>query len=171
MNTQNAELLSAMIHYDRGDAPRIQHLVKVHGFARAIGLLEGLDADTLHVLEAAAIVHDIGIHPSLRKHGSSAGKYQELEGPPEAETLMRGIGGYTEEQIERVKYLVGHHHTYTDIDGLDYQILVEADFLVNLHEHASEFESAQSAYDKIFVTASGKQMLVDMFMSKADMPQ
>jgi hypothetical protein len=42
---------------------------------------------------------------------------------------------------------------------------------VNLHEHASEFESAQSAYDKIFVTASGKQMLVDMFMSKADIPQ
>ena len=34
--------------------------------------------------------------------------------------------------IRRVEYLVGHHHTYKDIDGLDYQILVEADFLVNI---------------------------------------
>ena len=157
-----------MIHYDRGDPARIQHFVKVHGFARAIGLLEGLDEETQHILEAAAIVHDIGIHPSLRKYGSSAGKYQEIEGPPEAEKLMRGIGGYSEAQIERVKFLVGHHHTYTDIDGQDYQILIEADFLVNLYEHADEFESVQSAYENIFRTATGKQMLVDLFMSESD---
>lgn len=170
MHKLTAELLSAMIHYDRGDAARIHHLVKVHGFARTIGILEGMETHALHILEAAAIVHDIGIHPSLRKYGSSAGKYQELEGPPEAEKLMRSVGGYAEEEIERVKYLVGRHHTYTDIDGLDYQILIEADFLVNLHEHASEFESAQAAYEKIFKTATGKQLLVDLFMSKADLP-
>lgn len=39
---------------------------------------------------------------------------------------------------ERVSYLVGHHHTYDHIDGMDYQILVEADFLVNFNENVNE---------------------------------
>jgi len=164
MNTQNAKLFAAMIHYDKGDALRIQHLVKVYGYASAIGRLESLDEDTQCILEAAAILHDIGIHLSVEKYGSSAGKYQELEGPPEAESLMRQVGGYTEEQIERVEYLVGHHHTYTNIDGIDYQILVEADFLVNLDENASECDAAQSVYDKLFKTQAGKQMLTDIFL-------
>lgn len=165
MNIKNAELLAAMIHYDRGDALRIQHLVKVQNFAAAIGMLEKLDEDTQFTLEAAAILHDVGIHLSVQKYNSSAGKYQEIEGPAEAEKLMREVGGYTEAQIERVKYLVGHHHTYTNIDGLDYQILVEADFLVNLDENASECEAAQSVYDKIFKTEAGKRMLTDIFLS------
>ena len=50
---------------------------------------------------------------------------------------MRKVGGYTEEQIERVKYLVGHHHTYDNIDGLDYQILIEADFGQSLKMQAN----------------------------------
>ncbi|NCB42803.1 MAG: HD domain-containing protein [Clostridia bacterium] len=165
MNIQNAKLLAAIIHYDKGDALRFQHLVKVHGYASAIGMLEKLDEDTQCILEAAAILHDIGIHLSVEKYGSSAGKYQEMEGPSEAEKLMREVGGYTEAQIERVKYLVGHHHTYTNIDGLDYQILVEADFLVNLDENASECDAAQSVYDKLFKTQAGKQILADIFLS------
>lgn len=168
MNLKHAKLFAAMIHYDRGDASRIQHLVKVYGFAAAIGMLENLDEDTQCILEAAAILHDVGIHLSVEKYGSSAGKYQEIEGPSEAEKLMREVGGYTETQIERVKYLVGHHHTYTDIDGLDYQILVEADFLVNLDENASECEAAQSVYDKIFKTETGKRMLTDIFLSSME---
>ena len=27
-----------------------------------------------------------------------------------------------------------HHHTYTGVDGIDYQILLEADYLVNADE-------------------------------------
>ena len=42
--------------------------------------------------------------------------------------------GYTPEACARICYLIGRHHTYTDIYGADYQILVEADFLVNLFE-------------------------------------
>lgn len=40
---------------------------------------------------------------------------------------------------ERVSYLVGHHHTYDHIDGMDYQILVEVDFLVNFNENGTEY--------------------------------
>ena len=58
------------------------------------------------------------------------------EGPPEAEKLLASQG-WPETVIQRVSYLVGHHHTYTDIDGTDYQLLVEADFLVNLFEEGA----------------------------------
>ena len=72
-------------------------------------------------------------------------------------------GTYTDAEIERVKYLVGHHHTYTDIDGIDYQILVEADFLVNLHEHQNRYDSVQNVKKNIFRTETGLTLLTEMF--------
>ena len=57
----------------------------------------------------------------------------EKEGPAVARGMLMRLG-FAENVIERVCYLIGHHHTYTGIEGRDYQILVEADFLVNLYE-------------------------------------
>lgn len=54
-------LFLAMIHFDKGDAKRIQHFTKVHSYARLIGRKENLDEDSLFTLETAAYVHDIGI--------------------------------------------------------------------------------------------------------------
>ncbi len=148
-------LLTAMMEYDRGDAPRIQHFIKVYEFARIIGKLEKLDEHTQLILESAAIVHDIGIHVAEKKYGSSNGKYQEIEGPAEAEKLLKVLG-WPSDVTERVSYLVGHHHTYRNMDGLDYQILVEADFLVNLYEDDISPAGQKHAYEKIFKTESGK---------------
>ena len=39
MNIQLAQLMRAMINYDSGDVPRIQHFVKVHDFAVTIDIL------------------------------------------------------------------------------------------------------------------------------------
>ena len=64
---------------------------------------------------------------------------------------------------KRVQYLIGHHHTYVDIDGIDYQILVEADFLVNLFEDGCDLESIRTAYDKVFKTKTGKMILKEMY--------
>ena len=161
MTPQTARLLGAMAEYD-GDAGRIHHFVKVHGFAYTIASLEGVDEETQFVLETAALVHDIGIRNCLEKYGSDRGPLQEQEGPAEAEAMLRAVGGYTDQQIDRVKYLVGHHHTYTNIDGLDYQILVEADFLVNLHESADRYR-AILAEERIFRTESGKRLLHALF--------
>ena len=76
-----------------------------------------------------------------------------------AENILRAIGGYDEEFIERVKFLIGHHHTYDSIDGIDYQILVEADFLVNADEDGLSKEAVKAFADKIFKTASGLSIL------------
>lgn len=163
MNNRHAELIRAMVDYDRGDPMRIHHFLKVHDLAAAIGTLEGLDPETQFILETAAILHDIGIHVSEEKYHSSSGKYQEQEGPAEAEKLLRGLGGYTEAQIGRVKYLVAHHHTYGNMDGLDYQILVEADFLVNLYEDNESPETVANVRRKIFKTATGTRLLDDLY--------
>ena len=156
------KLLTAMMEYDQGDVPRIQHFVKVYEFARMIGLMEGLDSKTQFTLESAAVVHDIGIHISEQKYGSSSGKYQELEGPAEAKKLLDGLE-WPADVTERVCYLVGHHHTYHDMDGMDYQILVEADFLVNLFEDKVSPEGCRNAYHKIFRTESGKRLYQTMY--------
>lgn len=156
------KLILEMIEYDKGNPWMIQHFIKVHEFSRILGVMEGLDEKTLETLEVSAIVHDIGIKAAKEKYGQSNGKLQEKEGPPFAERMLEKIG-YDNELIERVSYLVAHHHTYNDIDGLDYQILVEADFLVNLYEEESSLESVKSTYEKIFRTQSGKEMCRQLF--------
>lgn len=150
-------LLYAMMEYEKGSPKRVQHLLKVYEFSRLIGKMEHLDEHTQLILESAAIVHDIGIRLSLEKYNSSNGSYQEVEGPPEAKTLLENLG-WPSDVTERVCWLVGHHHTYTNIDGIDYQILVEADFLVNLYEEESAPAVQKSVYHNIFKTEGGKKI-------------
>lgn len=66
----------AMIELYRGDARRIQHFCKVHSYAKLIAEMEQVDADTLFVIEAAALTHDIGIHICEEKYGNCNGKLQ-----------------------------------------------------------------------------------------------
>ncbi len=156
------KLILEMIEFDKGDPRRIQHLFKVHQFARIIGVLEGLNSDQMEILEAAAIVHDIGIKIAREKHGDSNGKLQEVEGPPYAKEMLNKLG-YKESVIDRVCFLVGHHHTYTNIEGIDYQILVEADFLVNLYDHNTDIDAIKKTCDNIFKTKSGIEICYKMF--------
>ena len=157
-----SSLIDEMIAYDKGDPRRIQHFMKVHDFARTIGQLEGLNDDTLYILESAAVVHDIGIHVCEDKYGSCEGKLQEKEGPALAKEMLERLG-YEQEVINRICYLVGHHHTYTNIDGVDYQILVEADFLVNLYEDGVSPDAVRKAYQNIFKTEKGRKICRNMF--------
>ena len=157
-----ANLIKAMIEYYSGDAKRIQHFMKVYSFSKAIGELEKLDRKTQFILETAALLHDIGIKVSEEKYGSSSGKYQELEGPTPAKEMLTSLG-FCSEVIDRVCFLVAHHHTYTHIDGLDYRILVEADFLVNLYEESASYDSILKAYNTVFKTNAGKAFCRTMF--------
>lgn len=152
----------AMIKLYRGDAKRIQHFCKVHSYAKLIAETEDMDKKDLFILEAAAFTHDIGIHVCEEKYGNCNGKLQEKEGPAIAKKLLQELG-FAEDISERVQYLIAHHHTYDKIDGMDYQILVEADFLVNIMEDNLSKEAASHAYHTIFKTECGKQICRDMF--------
>ena len=101
-----AQLMRAMIKYDGGDAPRIQHFVKVHDFARMIAIAEGMNEEDLFVLEAAAILHDVGIHVSEARYGNCNGKHQEELGPNEARKVLSEVDGFTAKQIERICWLI-----------------------------------------------------------------
>ena len=156
------QLHCAMIRLYSGDPMRIQHFCKVHSYAKLIGELEQIDADRLFILETAALTHDIGIHFCEEKYGSSNGKLQEKEGPAIAKKLLAELH-FDEKVSERVQYLIAHHHTYDNIDGIDYQILVEADFLVNIMESDLSKEATLKAYHTIFKTTCGKTICKEMF--------
>ena len=152
----------AMIELYSNDAKRIQHFCKVHSYAKLIAETENVDKKCLFIIETAALTHDIGIHVCEEKYGNCNGKLQEKEGPAIAEKLL-GELGFDQDVSGRVQYLIAHHHTYHNIDGLDYQILVEADFLVNLFEDNLSKEAALNAYQNIFKTETGKRICKEMF--------
>lgn len=156
------KVIEAMTGYYRGDIRRINHFLKVYSYAKAIGELEQLEENTQEILEVTAVVHDIGIKVSEEKYNSSAGEYQQKEGPAIAGPMLHALG-YEEDFIDRVCYLVAHHHTYHSIDGMDYQILVEADFLVNLDEDKASDEAIQTVKRKIFKTKAGLLLLEQCF--------
>ena len=96
------KLTALAIAYDAGDAKRIQHFIKVYAYSRLLGRREGLDEQKQNVLEAAAVLHDIGIHEAERKHGSSGGHWQEMEGPAVAAPMLQQCGA-DERESERVQ--------------------------------------------------------------------
>lgn len=156
------DLFMDMIAYYDGDPKRIQHFTKVHSYARLIGIGEELDDASLFILEAAAYTHDIGIRVAEEKYGRCDGKLQEQEGPIIAQKMLSQLG-FENYIVERICFLIGHHHTYDNIDGLDYQILVEADFLVNLYEDDAGNRAIDKAYKRIFKTETGKKIFRLMF--------
>ena len=152
----------AMIELYSNDAQRIQHFCKVHSYAKLIAETENVDKKCLFIIETAALTHDIGIHFCEEKYGNCNGKLQEKEGPAIAEKMLKELG-LDQDVSERVQYLITHHHTYNNIDEIDYQILVEADFLVNIMESDLSKEATLKAYHTIFKTTCGKTICKEMF--------
>ena len=114
-------------------------------------------------MEAAAILHDIGIHEAERKHGSSAGKWQEAEGPAVAAPLLRQAGA-DDAETDRALWLIAHHHTYDASEDTDFRVLLEADFLVNAYEDALPQEACQTAGKRMFRTETGRSLLEDLYL-------
>ena len=152
------DIMEKMIAFSEGNHHDINHFMKVWAYARTIGMAERLDEETELILETAAIVHDIACPLCREKYGKADGKHQEIEGYPMAKEFLKDTG-LNSEQIERVAYLVGHHHTLTGIEGVDYQILIEADYLVNADESGYSIDNIQNMHDTIFKTATGKRLL------------
>ncbi len=155
--------MRAMVRYDGGDVPRVQHFVKVHDFARTIALLEGMESEERFVLEAAAILHDVGIHAAEAKYGNCGGKHQEELGPAEARKVLAEVGGFTDGETERICWLIAHHHTYTGVTAADHRILLEADFLVNSFEDQLPEEAIRTFRDRVFRTPAALTLLDDMW--------
>jgi HD superfamily phosphodiesterase len=156
-------VLIEMIKYFKNDVKRINHAIKVYGFAKSICFSENITGNKEEVIEIAAILHDIGIIKAFKKYNSTAGNYQEIEGPPIAREILSKLK-ISSEIIDRVCYLIGNHHSYGKIDDIDFQILVEADFIVNIFEDDINIKSIETIKNKYFKTLRGIEILNEMYL-------
>ena len=83
-------------------------------------------------------------------------------GPDVARNLI-GHLRISDDIKERVYYLIGNHHSYNKIDGIDFQILVEADFLINIFE--DKINNIINIKNKIFKTKTGIELLEDIYLN------
>ena len=156
-----AQIMEKMIAFSEGNVHDIDHFIRVWTYARTIGKLERLDKDTQFILEVAAITHDIACPLCREKYGNTNGKHQEEEGAELVKTFLSDTG-MTEAQIERVAYLVGNHHTFNGIDGLDWQILIEADYIANATENSYSETNVRIFVQEIMKTDSGKRLALGL---------
>ena len=190
-----SQLIDEMQAVFGDDQPRIDHALRVLGFAEQIltdeqtpdgqrgGALShraeagdtgeasspcgGTGAPPRYdvgVVIAAAILHDIGIHAAEAKHGSGAGRYQEIEGPPIARAILEKLN-VAPATIDAVCAIIAHHHN-GQIDTPEFTVIWDADWLVNLpgtYPNADRDELA-AAIDKIFRTPTGKAIAQKLFL-------
>lgn len=153
-----------MIKFYKGNQEDINHFLKVWSFARIIGESEKLDEKTLHTLELTAIVHDISCPLCREKYGNTDGRHQEEESEALVKAFFEGsdIEGET---LSHISWLVCNHHTYINVDSIDYRILLEADYLVNAGENKHERARIISFRDNVFRTKMGIRLLDDIYLS------
>lgn len=156
------DCIGKMIRLSGGNRRDVNHFMKVYAYAKTIGELEGLPPETQRALEAAAVLHDVACPLCREKYGNANGKAQEREGGPMAARFLEELG-CERALVDRVAFLVAHHHTYEGVDGPDYQILLEADFLVNADEKPLPPEAVAAARERFFRTGAGRDLLAAMY--------
>ncbi len=157
-----SQIMEKMIQRSAGNIHDTEHFIKVWSYAKTIGELERLDPEAQFILEAAAITHDIACPVCRVKYGSADGRLQEKESPPLIRAFFAGTD-LPEPLAERVSYLVGHHHTYEGVDGPDWQILLEADYIVNASENSFPKENIKRFLEVHAKTPSRERIIREVF--------
>ncbi|MBI9085722.1 MAG: HD domain-containing protein [Desulfobacterales bacterium] len=146
-----------MKRYFKTDFKRISHATRVARYAERIGKKE---RGNLAVILSAAYLHDIGIHEAERRHGSTAAKYQELEGPPIAREILTRLCAQPG-LIDTVADIVGHHHHPRDEETLEFKVVYDADLIVNVEDKKKNggmsTESLERLLESAFLTQSGPE--------------
>jgi putative nucleotidyltransferase with HDIG domain len=145
-----------MKKYFGKDLKRVNHALKVARYAEQILKMEG--GNPLVVL-GSAYLHDIGIHEAENKFGSTSGHYQEVEGPAIAREILERLD-VQKEIIEEICDIIGHHHSPRERETLHFQILYEADWLVNIEEEgiSKDRERLEKVVGEVFRTVTGRQL-------------
>jgi putative nucleotidyltransferase with HDIG domain len=151
-----------MKKYFGTDFRRMSHALKVARYAEQILKMEG--GNPLVVL-GAAYLHDIGIHEAEGKYGDTAGRHQELEGVPIAREIL-GKLNVQKEMLEEICDIIGHHHTPRDEETLNFQVLYEADSLVNMEEEgiSKDREALGKRIARTFRTVTGKTLAEELYL-------
>jgi len=158
------QLIDEMKKVFQGDQKRIKHTLQVLEYAKE--LVQQEEANPRVVL-ASAILHDIGIKEAERKYGSSAGKYQEIEGPPIARKILDKTE-LDEQSKEHILKIIANHHSARDIDTPEFRILWDADWLVNLAEEKPNLkgDELRNFIERTFKTKAGKKKAYELFLKE-----
>jgi hypothetical protein len=156
-------LIKELEEYFGPDAKRIKHAKKALGYAEE--LLKSEKADERIVIPAS-ILHDVGIKIAEKKYGSAAGSYQEIEGPAIAKGILLKTG-LSKEDIDEICEIIGNHHSPWKVDTLNFKVLYDADWLVNLKDeyHVDDKEKLSKIIDRVFLTKTGKQLAKHIYLS------
>ena len=159
------ELIKQMKSIFGSDEKRINHALNVLNYAEQIQFTEGGD---IPIVTASAILHDIGIHKAENKHGSSAGKYQEIEGPPIAADILKNYN-LEQDTIDKICMIIANHHSAKDTrinDTVEFKIIWDADWLVNIPDEYPNLkhDKLSEIIYKVFKTEKGRQLAMAKYL-------
>ena len=147
-----------MKHYFKQDFKRIGHATRVARYAEQIMKEEKGDPA---VVISAAYLHDIGIEEAERKYRSTEAGYQEKEGPPIARDILTKLGAGAD-LVEEVCDIIGHHHHPRPDETVNFKVVYDADWMVNLEEaqkgNALDSEKLAALIEKNFLTENGRKL-------------
>ncbi len=163
MENRIEKIRAAMEEYFGDDRRRIGHALKVADFAEKILRKEPGDRE---LVLAAAFLHDIGIHEAERKHGSTAGNLQEIEGPPIARRILTSFG-YEKAFIDEVCEIIASHHSPGEVETDNFRIIWDADWLVNIPDELdlNDANKLRKTIGKVFMTATGRRLAEEAFLA------
>ncbi|MFH1594619.1 MAG: HD domain-containing protein [Candidatus Omnitrophota bacterium] len=144
------------------DGKRINHAKSVLSFAEELLTKEKAD---WHIVVPASILHDVGIKAAEAKYSSAAGHHQEKEGPAIAKKILLKFG-FKKEDIEEICDIIARHHTPGKITSMNFKVLYDADWLVNIKDEVGikDKDKSRRAIDAVFLTRAGKDMAKDLYL-------
>lgn len=151
----------------RRESPRYQSLHEGICLRKNNRRGRNLNPELQKLVEVTAVVHDIACPLCRVKYGNTNGKHQEEESAALLEEFFKD-SDLPKEFTDRVSYIVSHHHTIDGIDGIDYQIMIEADYLVNADESNFSGNNVRNMLEKVFKTETGKFLLKSMYQKRLD---
>ena len=166
INTRlNDKLIEEMKSYFGNRQGLIDHTMAVYGYANQLNKTEG--GDPL-LVKAGSLYHDIGIPEAKRVHGSAAGKYQEIEGPPIARRILSKLE-VPPGSIDDICSIIANHHTAHDEstrNTIEFKIVWDADGLVNHANRKLENNNDEISkeIESLFRTSTGQQIAKEMFI-------
>ena len=160
--TLKGRLIKELEDYFGEDIKRINHAKNVMHFAEELLKLENSD---WHIVIPASILHDVGIKISEEKYGSSAGHYQEKEGPAVARKILLKIG-VKNKDIDEICEIIRYHHSPGRSNTKNFKALYDADLLVNLRDEVGVKDKAklEKIINKAFLTDAGKQIAKNTYL-------
>ncbi len=150
------KIIDNMKQYFENDKKYIDHALKVLDYAKEILKQEKGDSK---IVFSAAILHDIGIRVCKKKYNSTGGQLQEIEGPPIARKMLNKLK-VDNKIIDEVCDIIASHHSPGEIDTINFKILWDADWLVNLGDeyNIKNKKNLEKVINKIFLTKTGKKI-------------